>query len=557
MPEQPRYKVLLDELRKAFPQPVSDPVHDAYFVYSIFSALDKVDALKGQIPLLGSPARTLPAEFQQAPAARVPELSSAPKDVIEKLARYLEGMIIYGHPRSQVNVISVSSIPSIVGALLPTIYNPNLVWDENSQRIALAELEVVAMTSALVGYDPAKAGGVFTFGGTGTELYGVRIGIEKALPGSMKDGVREDAAIFASRQSHYCRNSIASWLGLGARNVVAVKSSADNAMRLDLLEEAARKRIEAGGKIAAFIATLGTTDAFGLDDIEGIARIRDALVRDYRLPYSPHIHADAVIGWAWSVFNDYDFEQNPMGFRPRTVRAIAGAARRISKLQLADSIGIDFHKTGFCPYISSLFLCRDRANLNLLAREQEQMPYLYQFGHYKPGTFTLETSRSGCGPMAALGSLHLLGKEGFRALLGHLVEMAEVLRDHLEGHSATTVLNGENFGTVTLFRAYPDGVDTWTIVEKERTDPAYRERLLAHNEYNRQIYRFVHEEAMAGRGVMISLTDNYRHTDYGEPMVALKSFITSPFVNEESVELVVTKVLEAREKVRVGEAAGS
>jgi glutamate/tyrosine decarboxylase-like PLP-dependent enzyme len=462
---------------------------------------------------------------------------------------YLEGMVVHGHPRSQVNVISVSSIASIVGALLPTIYNPNLVWDENSQRVALAELEAIAMTAALVGYDPAKAGGIFTFGGTGTELYGIRIGLEKACPGSLKNGVREDAAVFASRQSHYCRNSVAAWLGLGSRNVVAVRSGPDNAIRLDLLEEAARRHVAGGGKIAAFIATLGTTDAFGLDDLEGIVALRDALVRDHNLPYTPHIHADSVIGWAWSVFNDYDFEQNPMGFRPRTVRALAGACRRISALHLADSLGVDFHKTGFCPYISSLFLARDRSDLQLLARPADEMPYLFQFGRYKPGTFTLETSRSGCGPMAALASLTLLGKEGFRALLGHLVEMAEVLREHLEGHGATTVLNGDNFGTVTLFRAYPDGVDTWTIVEKERTDPDYRNVLRAHNEYNRAIYRYVHEEAMAGRSVMISLTENYRHTDYGEPMVALKSFITSPFAEEASVELVVRKVLEAREKV--------
>ena len=34
-----------------------------------------------------------------------------------------------------------------------------------------------------------------------------------------------------------------------------------------------------------------------------------------------HVHADAVIGWPWSVFNDYDFEANSLGFRPRTVHA--------------------------------------------------------------------------------------------------------------------------------------------------------------------------------------------------------------------------------------------
>ncbi|MCH9018085.1 MAG: hypothetical protein IIB89_10035, partial [Chloroflexi bacterium] len=117
-----------------------------------------------------------------------------------------------------------------------------------------------------------------------------------------------------------------------------------------------------GRKIACIVATMGTTDAFGLDDLQAIHEIRDNLVDEFQLDYRPQIHADAVIGWAWSVFNDYDFEENPLGFQHRTVRALAGTTRRIQHLGLADSIGIDFHKTGFTPYISSLFLTRDVAD---------------------------------------------------------------------------------------------------------------------------------------------------------------------------------------------------
>lgn len=127
MPEPLRYETLIAELRKVFPQPVSDPMHDAYFVYSILQALDRVDNLKSQVPLLGRPIESLAEELQAAVGKRVPEQPTPQKQVIEKLTSYLEGMVIYGHPRSQVNVISVSSIASIVGALLPTIYNPNLV----------------------------------------------------------------------------------------------------------------------------------------------------------------------------------------------------------------------------------------------------------------------------------------------------------------------------------------------------------------------------------------------------------------------------------------------
>lgn len=59
-------------------------------------------------------------------------------------------------------------------------------------------------------------------------------------------------------------------------------------------------------------------------------------------------------------------------------------------------------------------------------------------------------------------------------------------------------------------------------------DVAFRHILLQHNEFNRKVFDFVHQEGMAGRGVILSLTDCYRHTDYGEPIVALKSFMLSP-----------------------------
>ena len=73
--------------------------------------------------------------------------------------------------------------------------------------------------------------------------------------------------------------------------------------------------------------------------------------------------------------------------------------------------------------------------------------------------------------------------------------------------------------------------------------------MLAHNDYNRRIYRYLHDDAMAGRGVLISMTECYRLTDYDEPTVALKVYVLSPFVDQADVELLVTKVIEARRHV--------
>ena len=540
------YRGILEEIRLTFPQPTSDSIHNSYFVHSIMRALDQVDALKTHLPMLGD---IVPGDFEKARQKELPEAMSSIEDVTTELVGYLRGMTIFGHPRTQQNVVAPPTIPSLIGVLLASLYNPNIAWDEYSRLVALAEAEVVAMTSQLIGYDPEHANGVFTFGGTGTTLYGVKLGLEKACPGTIHNGVPEDAVVLVSDAGHYCATNIVGWLGIGTNNLITIPTTVENEINLAQLKEETRRALESGKKIAAIIATLGTTDAFGLDDLKSIVELRDRLIDEFQLDYQPHIHADAVIGWAWSVFNDYDFEENPLAFRPRTIRALAGANRRIRHLALADSVGVDFHKTGFTPYISSLVLVKNQADLELVTRHPEQMPYLYQFGEHRPGMYTLETSRAGTGPLAALANFQLFGEQGLRVILGHIVEMTQLLREYLEGREGTTVLNRGNFGPVTLFRAYPDGVDTFSIKQDEFEDAAYRESLLAHNDYNRKISQYVHSEAMAGRGVVISITDCYRQTTYGEPIVALKSFILSPFVDEDDVKTVVSKVLEARGKV--------
>jgi len=451
-------------------------------------------------------------------------------------------------------VVPPTTIPSITAFIAAAMYNPNMIWDEYSARFAEAEIAAVAMAADLVGYDPQQAGGVFTFGGTGTILYGCKLGLEKLFGGrAMTEGIREDVKIVASGTSHYSHLNVAGWLGLGTKNLVNIPTTRDSTMSLPHLEDYLGRAFARGEKVAVIIATLGTTDAFAIDHLGEIVQLRDRLAREYGLEKKPHIHADAVIGWVWSVFRDYDFEANPLNFHRRTLRSLQDSLGRMGDLALADSLGIDFHKTGYAPYISSLLLAKDRRELALLSRQPEQMPYLYQFGAYHPGIYTLECSRPGTGAMAAYANMRLLGKEGYRVLIGHVVEMAEMLRERLERPPFIQVLNEENFGPVTLFRVYPPGVEAAEAWRRELTDPGYREELAAHNAYNRRIFDVIHARAMAGEGVLLSWTDAGLHPDYAEEgnpaLAALKSFILSPWTDLAAVDMVARQVLEAREQV--------
>jgi L-2,4-diaminobutyrate decarboxylase len=555
MPNESRewqsYADILDKIETFFPVPTSNPIMDGYFVHTVSNFLDYVDGLKSSAPILGiKQERRYENHFKEG----FPEKISSVEEMARMVADYCQGAIIWAHPNCQAQVIAPPTLPSIMAFMASAIYNPNILSDEYSGRFAEAEIQAIVMLCDLIGYDPKQAGGVFTFGGTGTILYGCKLGIEKLFSGRvMTDGLHEEVKIVASESSHYARLNVAAWLGIGTRNIVTIPATRNNEMSLIDLENYLRPALERGEKIAAIVATLGTTDAFGIDDLAAIVHLRDQLAAEYKLEHPPHIHADSVIGWAWLAFRDYDFQANPLGFHARTLRSLRDSGQRINALSMADSLGIDFHKTGYAPYISSAFVVKNRNDLNLLSRDPEQMPYLYQFSHYNPGVYTLECSRSGASALAALANIRLLGKEGYRVIIGHVVEMSEMLRERLEAYPFVEVLNDYNYGPVTLFRIYPDGVDPREAFQREQIDPDYREQLEKHNAYNRRLFEYIHEQAMSGEGVLLSWTDAYRYASYGDrpPISAMKSFIMSPWTNIEAVETVARQVARGREHEQV------
>ena len=66
---------------------------------------------------------------------------------------------------------------------------------------------------------------------------------------------------------------VANWLGLGESNIVQIPCDADNEIRPCLLETELKDLLKTGRKVAAIVATTGTTDAFGLDDLEAILEL--------------------------------------------------------------------------------------------------------------------------------------------------------------------------------------------------------------------------------------------------------------------------------------------
>lgn len=543
-----RYQRIVRSIRDTFPSPVRSQAADSRLSRLMAFAMSEYERRKSHRTYLGTRGAL---DYAGARRERIGESLGDARSTIRETARYLEGQYTWSHPNVHRLHGSATSV-SIIGQLFGSIIDPNTVWDDLSHKAAEAEVRVSAMCAALVGYDADKALGLFTFGGTGTTLYGIKVGAEIAQPGLFNEGLRQPLRVFGSDLAHYAKLSASAWLGLGAQAAVSVPTGDDNSMDVAALEKALRQSIEKGERVAAIVVTMGTTDAFGIDDIAAVHALRKRLVDEYRLDYTPHLHADAVIGWAYAVFNDYDFGANPLGIPSEACSSLEVVRQRIRHLHLADSLGIDFHKSGYTPYASSLFLARDAQLLNTIRRDKVAMPYLFQFGEYDPGIYTLECSRSGGPVLAALANLLMLGKDGYRGLLGHCIEMSNLLREKARTLPWLTVLNTGNHGAVVVVRVYPDGVDADKSYLSEKEGVVNRDALARYNDFNKAVYLATRVAADAGESSVFVQTSRYRNTVYGEPIVGIKVFTLSAFTDSASVDAAIAALQAARKKAASG-----
>ena len=475
-----------------------------------------------------------------------PKQMSPEKDVIDSVTGLYDGVGLWAHPQMQANVVPPPTTISIATAALTARYNENSIWDRYGMSAAQSEVMAIGMLADLIGFDKTKAGGIFTFGGTGCNLYAARIGIEKVDPDAKHTGIRGRIHFFCSDVSHYSIKSSAIWSGVGLNNIKTIPSDDSNTMDAWELENAMNETIEDDARIGTIFATMGTTDAFGIDPLKEIVKIRDRIQK--KVKYKIHVHADAVIGWPFLTFGGDDCIKHLPSALQEEVMSIVS---RVAELQYADSVGIDFHKTGWAPYLCSAFIVKDKEDLFMLQKLKKEMPYLYHGGGYQPGTFTLESSRPNYA-QKALVNMMLLGREGYETLIVHLLTVSDYLREKMEESREIALLNRHNPAFVTDFRIYPEtkydhGKEL--LFEKELHDITSEEFTGNINEYNQKIAHRMIEEAEQKGTSMVSYTDSYKTTRKKRMILAIKSYPMSPFTDKEHMDVLLKDLYNAKEYV--------
>lgn len=273
-----------------------------------------------------------------------------------------------------------------------------------------------------------KSGGVFTSGGTQSNLMGLLLARNKFYAAKgidiQKQGMmgQPRGIILCSDQAHFSIEKNAALLGLGIQCVEKVATDSRGAMLISHLQQ----RIEDldADNIMAVIATAGTTDLGAIDSLTDIVKIcRNAKI---------WLHVDAAWGGALLLSQRY--------------------RQLIDSIDKADSITLDFHKHFFLPISCGAFLLRDQQDFESIRHHSE---YLNSSDDEKDNipnlvTYSLQTTRR-FDALKLWMALDLLGTDDYGVLIDACLDTARQAARLIEASADFVLMHQPTISSVLFY----------------------------------------------------------------------------------------------------------
>ncbi|MFE7223993.1 pyridoxal phosphate-dependent decarboxylase family protein [Nocardioides sp. NPDC057577] len=296
---------------------------------------EAIRLLVDQLATLEGPTTGISPEKAAEPVAEV-DLDTPLADGAAALAEvsklWLKDAVWFHDPSYAAHLNCPVVIPSLVGELLIAAVNTSMDTFDQSVGGTFMERRLIDWTAARAGYPEATRDGIFTSGGSQSNLQALLLARGEAA----RRGVPLDRLRFlTSADSHFSIAKSARLLGMGDAAAIAIPTDAEHRMDVVALREALDECVVDGLVPAAVVATAGTTDFGVIDPLHAIA---DAC-RDFNVWF----HVDAAYGGGLLASPKY--------------------RHLLDGIERSNSITIDYHKTWFQPVSSSALLVRDLASL--------------------------------------------------------------------------------------------------------------------------------------------------------------------------------------------------
>ena len=392
---------------------------------------------------------------------------------------------------------TLTLLPTIASELIIATYNQSMdSWDQSPAATEI-EVEVCKFLCSLYGYDE-KAGACFTSGGSQSNMTSLLMardwfcrerlcdvtGDKKYADGwdVKKRGLPAEYnkfRFYTSEISHFSMEKSCHLMGLGYDSVVKVPVDSKMKMDLESLENLIASDIEKGNIPVCAVATIGTTDYGSIDNVEKMRKICDK--------YGMWLHADAAYGSAVILSPEYRV--------------------RIGKLNLCDSITVDFHKMFLMPISCSAVLAKNDDNFEVFElhadylnrEEDEEAGYTNLVGKSIQTTRRFDALKVWC-------AFQYYGKDGYASIVNTTIGNAHYLYERLKSDN-----------------------DFQVFIEPEISSVVFR--LDASDDVNKTVRRkLIHED-----GIVIGQT-------VYDGKTCLKFTLLNPLVTHEKMDSLMTEI---------------
>jgi diaminobutyrate-2-oxoglutarate transaminase len=291
------------------------------------------------------------------------DYTNAPlNDVITEAAELIaKNSIIVQHPNCIAHLHTPPLLASVAAEVMIGALNQSMdSWDQASAATYVEQKVINWMCGKYQLGD--NADGIFTSGGTQSNQMGLMLArdwIADKLSGHsiQKLGLPDYAdklRIICSKKSHFTVQKSASWMGLGEKAILAVDTNPNGTMQVAKLQAVIEQATAEGLIPFAIVGTAGTTDHGAIDDLNAIA--------DIAAQFKLWMHVDSAYGGAL---------------------ILSSHKSRLSGIERASSVSVDFHKLFFQTVSCGALLVNDKANFKYLLhhadylnREHDTLPNL-------------------------------------------------------------------------------------------------------------------------------------------------------------------------------------
>ncbi len=357
-----------------------------------------------------------------------PNATAALEDVIKEVREAIAGhSIIVQHPHCIAHLHTPPLMSGLAAESFIAAQNLSMdSWDQ-SGAATYVEQRVMNELTKLFNY-PSQADGVMTSGGTQGNIMALLIARDWFIWNNyqhhvQRDGLPECASklrIIASERSHFTVEKAASTMGLGQKAVVKVPAHANGTMDMAQLE-ACIQQLQVQGLIPfAVVGTAGTTDHGAIDDLARISHLTKL--------HGLWFHVDGAYGSALIMSKE---------------------KHRLTGIELADSLVLDFHKLWFQPISCGTLLLRDGTHFNhllykseYLNRETDDLPNLVDK--------TLSTTRR-FDALKVYMMFRAVGTYTLGAMIDHLLQQSAAIAEKIRLHNEFELLATPCLSTI-LFR---------------------------------------------------------------------------------------------------------